>query len=196
MNVTCSSSAPCAAGVASAAGPATAAVASASAATDPRGATVPLHDRSAAAGGTRAPHEHTEHGVRRPDPYHWLRDVDSPDVLAHLAAERAWYDTATGHLDSLVATLRSEMQARVPATDRSVSWRLEDCSYYTVLPAGREHPQLLRDLHLPVTEDSVPETGRAAPRRRTLLGRRLRVRRAGSDQRQPRRATGWPTRST
>ncbi len=96
--------------------------------------------------------------MHRPDPYHWLRDVDSPAVLAHLGAERAWYDTATGHLDSLVAALRTEMQARVPATDRSVSWRLGDCYYYTVLAEGREHPQLFRDRHLPVTEDSVSET--------------------------------------
>ena len=38
------------------------------------------------------PHEHTEHGVRRPDPYHWMRDLDSPDLLAHLEAELGWYD--------------------------------------------------------------------------------------------------------
>ena len=104
--------------------------------------------------------EHTEHGVSRPDPYHWLRELDSPDVLAHLAAERAWYDTATGHLDSLVATLRTEMQQRIPATDRSVSWRHRDFSYYTVLAEGREHPQLFRDLHLSGTADSAADPAR------------------------------------
>ena len=62
----------------------------------------------------RHPHEHTEHGVPRPDPYHWMRDRDSPDLLAHLAAERAWYDSATGHLSSLVDALRSEMTAPSP----------------------------------------------------------------------------------
>ncbi|MET0838732.1 MAG: prolyl oligopeptidase family serine peptidase, partial [Marmoricola sp.] len=36
-----------------------------------------------------------------------------------------------------------------PATDRGVSWRHQDCYYYTVLPAGREYTQLLRDFDLP-----------------------------------------------
>lgn len=93
----------------------------------------------------REAHEHTEHGVVRADPYHWMRRTDDPALLAHLVAERLWYDTATGHLNSLVETLRSEMQGRVPLTDRAVSWRLQGCSYYTALPAGREHPQLLRE---------------------------------------------------
>src|ERR687898_529654 len=89
----------------------------------------------------REAHEHAEHGVVRADPYHWMRRTDDPALLTHLVAERIWYDTATGHLNSLVETLRSEMMARVPSTDRTVSWRLHGCSYYTALPAGREHPQ-------------------------------------------------------
>ena len=92
----------------------------------------------------REPYEHAEHGVVRADPYHWMRRTDDPALRAHLAAERLWYDTATGHLSSLVEAMRSEMLGRVPATDRSVSWRLQGCSYYTALPAGREHHQLLR----------------------------------------------------
>jgi oligopeptidase B len=87
-----------------------------------------------------------------------MRDVGSPDVLAHLAAERSWFDTATGHLDSLVGSLRAEMNARVPATDRSVRWRHRGFSYYTLLPDGREHPQLFRDLNVLETEDSSAES--------------------------------------
>jgi len=86
------------------------------------------------------------HGLRRPDPYHWMRRLDAP-VLAHLAAEREWYDTATGHLGPLVQALRAEMTGRVPATDSSVSWPQHGYSYYTVLPAGREYVQLLRRRH-------------------------------------------------
>ncbi len=95
----------------------------------------------------QVPHEHTEHGVHRPDPYHWMRDVGSADFLAHLAAERRWYESATGHLSSLAESLRSEMTGRVPPTERSVSWRYQDFYYYTVLPAGRDYPQLLRDFY-------------------------------------------------
>ncbi|MBV9830646.1 MAG: oligopeptidase B, partial [Marmoricola sp.] len=94
------------------------------------------------------------HGVHRPDPYHWMRDHTSPALLAHLDAERGWYDSATGHLLSLVRKLRSEMTHRVPATDSSVSWRHHGTSYYTVLPAGREYLQLLQEIN--TSDQSTP----------------------------------------
>ena len=87
--------------------------------------------------------------MTRPDPYHWMRDRESAELLAHLEAERAWYDSATGHLGSLVDTLRQEMLARLPATDRSVSWARHGFSYYTEVPPGREYARLLRDFDLP-----------------------------------------------
>jgi oligopeptidase B len=77
-----------------------------------------------------------------------MRRVDSPGFVSHLEAERGWYESATRHLSSFVDALRSEMESRVPATDRSVSWRLQNCYYYTVLPAGREYTQLLREFDL------------------------------------------------
>src|SRR4051794_2764525 len=76
-----------------------------------------------------------------------MRSVDSPELLSHLDAEREWYESATGHLRSLIEVLRSEMTQRVPATDRSVSWRRSGSSYYTRLPAEREYEQLFRDLN-------------------------------------------------
>ncbi len=75
-----------------------------------------------------------------------MRRLDAP-VLAHLAAERRWYDSATAHLGPLVQALRAEMTGRVPATDSSISWPQHGYSYYTVLPAGREYEQLLRARH-------------------------------------------------
>lgn len=92
------------------------------------------------------PFEHTEHGVRRPDPYAWMRRLDAA-VLDHLGAEREWYDVATGHLGSLVQRLRSEMTARVPDADSSVSTSHRGYSYRTLIPAGREYVQLLRRRH-------------------------------------------------
>jgi len=76
-----------------------------------------------------------------------MRGTDSPELVAHLEAERLWYESATGHLRSLVEVLRSEMTQRLPATDRSVSWRYRGSSYYTRLPAEREYEQLFRDLN-------------------------------------------------
>ena len=139
----------------------------------------------------QVPHEHTEHGVARPDPYHWMRDHESPELLEYLAAERRWYESATGHLSPLVDALRSEMKSRVPATDLSVSWRHQSRYYYTVLPAGREYTQLLRDFDLPGEDRS----GRAAARRQPA-GRRLRLPRARTDAWSARTSDCSPTRWT
>ena len=105
-----------------------------------------------------------------------------PTLLAHLVAERLWYDTATGHLSSLVETLRSEMAGRVPATDRSVSWRLQDCSYYTALPAGRENTAVVARS----TMDRSGRLRRGAPGRQRA-GRRLGLLELGVVPGQPRR---------
>ena len=123
-----------------------------------RGSTFPpMPTREGPPVARQEPFEHTEHGVARPDPYAWMRRLDEP-VLAHLAAEREWYDVATGHLGPLVQQLRAEMADRVPATDSSVSWPQHEYSYRTVLPAGREYVQLLRRRH-------GDEAERAAARR-------------------------------
>jgi oligopeptidase B len=89
----------------------------------------------------------SSHGVDRVDDYAWLRDTTAPEVLSHLAAERAWYEAATSHDRSLVETLTAEMSSRVPPADRSVSWRRVRFSYYTFTPTGREYAQLMRVRH-------------------------------------------------
>jgi oligopeptidase B len=89
---------------------------------------------------------HREHGVERVDPYAWLGDAESPGVMTHLAAERAWYDAAVAHLDSLTAELRTEMVRRLPATERSPQWNRRRYSYYTETPSGRDYPRILRTI--------------------------------------------------
>ncbi len=84
------------------------------------------------------------HGIRRIDDYAWLRDVTDPTVRAHLQAERDFYDTATSHLRPSVTTLANEMSSRVPPADASVSWRLDQFSYYTRTASGSEYGALCR----------------------------------------------------
>jgi len=89
--------------------------------------------------------EHREHGVPRPDPYHWMRRT-TPDLLEHLAAERAFYDSACAHLHSLVSTLKAEMVSRVPDADVSPTWRRLRFSYYMRHLAGSDYGQLVREI--------------------------------------------------
>ncbi len=93
----------------------------------------------------RQPFTHREHGVERPDPYAWLREVDDPAVLSYLSAERVFYDVSCSHLNSLVADLRTEMIGRVAPTEVSPRTRRVAFSYYTVHPAGRDYALLLRE---------------------------------------------------
>jgi oligopeptidase B len=101
---------------------------------------------------------HDLHGVRRVDAYAWLRDTTNPDVLAHLQAERSYYDVATQHLRPKVKTLSEEMSARLPATDWSISYKRVRFSYYTLTLDGREYAQLCRGGDTPQPrQESPPE---------------------------------------
>jgi len=61
----------------------------------------------------QVPHVHTEHGVERPDPFHWLKDRDDPDLIPHLEAENAYLDEVLGHRAELRKTLYDEMLGRI-----------------------------------------------------------------------------------
>ena len=92
----------------------------------------------------RHPIVHREHGVERPDDYHWLREKTSEESLAYLREERSFYDSQMQPLQSLVAELTAEMSSRVPAVEESARWRQGGREYLTRLPEGREFAQLLR----------------------------------------------------
>ncbi len=92
------------------------------------------------------PHDHTEHGVTRHDPWFWMHEAEAPAVRDHLRAERAWYDAAVAHLHSLVADLRSEMVDRLPATEISPAWYRWRFSYYTETPSGKDYPRICRKI--------------------------------------------------
>src|SRR6478609_4940230 len=95
------------------------------------------------------------HGVRRVDAYDWLSDRSSPATTEHLEAERAFYETSTGHLQPLRTELFREMRRRVVPTDESVSWRRGGYVYSTRTVEGRDYTQLLRR-EGGLTADSAP----------------------------------------
>ncbi|MBV8973337.1 MAG: S9 family peptidase [Sphingomonadaceae bacterium] len=92
------------------------------------------------------PHTTSHHGVRRDDPYAWLRDpgypkVGDPAILAHLAAENAWFDAWAAPHAGLIDTLFAELKGRVKDDDAGVPvrdgawdywWRFEPGGQYRV----------------------------------------------------------------
>jgi oligopeptidase B len=101
-----------------------------------------LPERPAAA--PRRPHDHEAHGVRREDPYHWMRDKLDPEAVANLTAERAYYEAATAGLQPLRDELAAEMRARLAPDDESVRWRKGGFFCFTRFLPGQEYPQLRR----------------------------------------------------
>ncbi len=87
----------------------------------------------------RRPVTTEHHGRERTDEYDWLRDKDSPEVLAHLEAENAWTEHRTAHLADLRATIFGEIKARTKETDLSVPTRNRGHWYYGRSFEGREY---------------------------------------------------------
>ena len=79
------------------------------------------------------------HGTTRVDDYEWLRDKESPEVIAHLEAENAWTEARTAHLADLRATLFEEVRARTLETDLSVPTRNRGWWFYGRTFEGKEY---------------------------------------------------------
>jgi oligopeptidase B len=93
----------------------------------------------------RRPSVRDLHGETRADDYAWMRDRDDPALLEYLAAERAYYDAQSEHLEELVARLADEAVRRTPAGDEySVTWEQGAYAYRTRTPADSDFVQLLR----------------------------------------------------
>ncbi|MGD9956723.1 MAG: hypothetical protein AB7V23_11690, partial [Candidatus Nanopelagicales bacterium] len=84
------------------------------------------------------------HGTEGVDPYSWIADPDDPEVLAHLGAERGYYDARTSGLAGVRDVLAAEMRARLPEVEPSAPWEAGGWRYRLVTPQGREYEQLVR----------------------------------------------------
>lgn len=87
----------------------------------------------------KRPHVHVEHGVRREDPWYWLRNREDPAVLAHLGAENAWTTERLAPLEPLRKQLYAEMLGRIQETDSSVPAPEGPWEYYHRTEAGRPY---------------------------------------------------------
>ena len=92
----------------------------------------------------RRPHDVSLHGETRIDDWHWLREIDNPEVLAHLQAENAHARAWLAPLDGLRDTLYAEMLARIQEDDDEVPWRKNGWWQWSRTEAGRQYPIYLR----------------------------------------------------
>lgn len=87
----------------------------------------------------KVPTERTHHGDTVVDPYEWLRDKESPQVLAHLEAENAYAAAQTADLEGLRTRLFDEIKQRTQEDDLSVPARRGDWWYYARTLEGGQY---------------------------------------------------------
>lgn len=109
----------------------------------------------------------THHGDTFDDPYEWMREKDSAEVISHLEAENAHTDAKTAHLAPLRERLFEEIKSRVQETDLSVPTRRGDWWYYSRTEEGAQYGIHCRaaaepdDWTPPRLEPGVPVPGEA-----------------------------------
>lgn len=93
------------------------------------------------------PHRRIEHGDVFDDPYEWMRDKDSPELAAYVAAQNAYCDRRMAPLHHLRETLFKEFTSHVQETDMSVPTRVNDYWYFS---RTREGSQYAASCRIPV----------------------------------------------
>lgn len=88
----------------------------------------------------KVPAPRTRHGDTFVDPYEWLRDKESPDVVAHLTAENAYTDAVTASQQALRDAIFEEIKRRTQETDLSVPARKDGWWYYSRMVEGQQYP--------------------------------------------------------
>jgi len=87
----------------------------------------------------------------RTDDYDWLREKESPEVVAYLEAENTYTEERTAHLADLRQTIFDEIKARTRETDLSVPTRIRGHWYYSRSYEGKEYGASCR---IPVADES------------------------------------------
>ncbi|MGP0174986.1 S9 family peptidase [Pseudomonas sp. NCHU5208] len=78
------------------------------------------------------------------DPYRWLENRDSDEVLAHLQAENAYLEAVLQPQAELREALFEEIKGRIRETDLSLPTPWGDYLYYQRTTAGDEYPRHYR----------------------------------------------------
>ena len=87
-------------------------------------------------------HDHAQvwHGRTFVDPWHWLREKGSPEVVKYLEAENAYTEATTADLKPFREALYAEMLGRIKQTDLGVPTRDGRFYYYRRTVEGLQYP--------------------------------------------------------
>jgi len=92
----------------------------------------------------KRPVELRQHGHTRIDDYYWLRERESPEVLAYLEAENAYLSAMMAPQAALRRTLADEIEGRIAQDDRSAPVLHRGWWRYQRMETGRDYPLYCR----------------------------------------------------
>ncbi len=98
--------------------------------------------------------ELTQHGDVRIDPYYWLNERTSPEVIDYLTAENAYTKKMLAHTEALQETIYEEIVGRIKKDDTSVPYRKNGYFYQTQYQEENEYPVYVRK---PATDSAAEE---------------------------------------
>ncbi len=116
-------------------------------------------------------HRETRHGATVIDPYFWLREKSSSEVVKYLEAENAYTAAMTGNLKPFSDAIYQEMLGHIKQTDLSVPTRRGDYFYYSRTEEGKQYPIQCR-------RKGTMDGSRRGPARSQRPGQGSQVRRA------------------
>jgi oligopeptidase B len=98
----------------------------------------------------------TQGGRRRPaDPYRWMSDLDSPEMVSFLRAEYESSEEQTAHTRGLQDALFAECMARLDDVDESVPYQDHAHLYYSKLTKDTDYRVFYRRGILPGAKEEV-----------------------------------------
>ncbi|MDD2196304.1 MAG: S9 family peptidase [Bacteroidales bacterium] len=95
---------------------------------------------------TKDPHQMVMHGDTRIDPYYWMNERDTEEVLAFLNAENDYTEAVMKSTEKLQDKLFEEIKGRIKEQDESVPYFENGYYYYTRFDEGKEYPIYCRKL--------------------------------------------------
>jgi oligopeptidase B len=88
-----------------------------------------------------------------------MRDHDDPELLAHLEAERAYYEASVRPLADLRAGIARRLRTRVPDEQRDCPWDQGGYRYQRLYAAGAQYPRWVRWREDPAVATTVLDLG-------------------------------------
>lgn len=79
------------------------------------------------------------HGKKLIDPYAWLRNRESPEVMKYLKSENLFTNEVMKDTEQLQEKLFEEMKSRIKETDLSVPQRIDSYMYYSRTEEGKQY---------------------------------------------------------